>query len=105
MNKITHLIMLGALAALLLLPAKSEARTRIYVRFGPPVAKVTVVKPVKPYRSSVWVSGHWQYRKGRYVWVKGHWLKPRPGYRYISAHWRRTPRGHYYIPGHWIRIR
>jgi len=105
MKRLTWSVLLTVFGALFLLPLSSEAKTRIYVRVGPPKARVIVVKPAKPYRHAVWVNGHWQYRHGRYVWIKGYWVNPRPGFRYVAAHWQRTPHGYCYVPGHWVRRR
>ena len=47
-----------------------------YVRPAPPVSRVEV-KPAKPYKSAVWVPGHWKWKNRRagYVWVPGHWRR------------------------------
>ncbi|MFQ5708581.1 MAG: YXWGXW repeat-containing protein [bacterium] len=104
MSKLRNLIVLGALSALFLIPSLSTAKTRVYIRFGPPPLKaVRVIKPPRPYRGAVWVSGHWAFRKGRYVWVNGYYVKARPGHVYVRGHWKKTPRGYYYVPGHWAR--
>jgi hypothetical protein len=104
MKKLKNLIMVGALAGLLFSPALSEAGARIYIRFGPPRLKtVKVVRPLKPYRNAVWISGHWSYHKGRYVWVNGYWVKARHNYIYVPARWKKSPHGWYFVPGRWAK--
>jgi hypothetical protein len=104
MKKLRNWVILGALTAVFLIPMKSEAGVKVYVRFGPPRLKaVKVVKPAKPYRHAVWVAGHWQFKKGRYVYLNGYWVKPRRGYVYVQARWIKTPRGYCFVPGHWVK--
>ncbi|MFQ5864612.1 MAG: hypothetical protein ACE5IW_05215 [bacterium] len=104
MRKLRNLIVIGALSGLFLLPSSGEAHTRIYLRFGPPhLRTVKVVKPPRPYRNVVWISGHWVYKRGRFVWVNGYWVKARRNYVYVAAHWKKTPRGWYFVPGHWVK--
>lgn len=92
--------------AALLVPARSDAGVRLYVRIGPPVVHtVRVVRPPRPYARAVWVNGHYVYRHGHYVYVKGYWVKPRPHCRYVQPHWKRTRSGYHYVPGHWVRVR
>jgi hypothetical protein len=105
MNKLIKLLVTGALFATIFVAAESQAAVRLYVRFAPPVKKVTVVKPVRPYRNALWISGHWKYTGSRHVWVKGYWVKKRPGYVYVQGSWKNTPRGYFYKPGHWRRVR
>lgn len=104
MKKAIKMIVTGALFGLLLIPAKSDAGVRVYVKIGPPRLKtVRVVKPAKLYRHSVWVAGHWQYRNGRHLWVSGYWIKKRPGYVYVQPHWKKTRHGYYFVSGHWVK--
>lgn len=104
MLKPRKLIPLVLLTALFLTPLQSKASVRVFVRFGPPhLRTVKIVKPPKPYRRAVWISGNWAFTKGRYVWVNGYWTRPRTGYVYIPGHWKKAPRGWYFVSGHWIK--
>jgi len=78
------------------------ASRTVYVRTPPP--KVIVeVRPTPPVRGAIWVAGHWEWRRGKYVWVKGRWVKPRPGYVWVPGRWVRKHRGWVWVPGHWKR--
>lgn len=104
MRKLRSLIVSGALAGMFLAPVQSDAGVRVTVRLGPPKLKhVRVVKPRKPYRNAVWVSGHWKYVNGRYVYVRGSWVRARRGHVYVQAVWVRSPRGYCFVPGHWVK--
>jgi hypothetical protein len=78
----------------------SHPRSGIIVRVAPPARKV-VVRPAKPHVHSVWISGYWDYRGGRYIWVDGHWVNPKKGHVWVDGHWRKTQRGWIHVPGHW----
>ncbi|RMF57881.1 MAG: hypothetical protein D6743_18380 [Calditrichaeota bacterium] len=99
-------VLAAVLLAAFLFPLDTRAAVSVYLRIGPPpVKRVRIVRPKRPYAHCVWVSGHWQYRHGHYVWVNGHWIKHRPGFVYIQPHWKKTDRGYYFVPGHWVRAR
>ena len=104
MKKSVRVAIATACFSVLMLSGQSEAGVGVYVRIGPPRARVVkVVRPARPFRSAVWVNGHYVYRHGHYVWVKGYWLKRKPGYVYVQPHWKHTHRGYVFMPGHWIR--
>jgi hypothetical protein len=87
--------LLGATAA--------EARTRIYVRVGPPpvVVERAVVTPGPGY---VWVAGHHQWTGREYTWVPGSWVRaPYRHARWVSGNWQRSHRGYYWRDGYWRR--
>ena len=74
MNRSLRMLVLSGVGLLLLecLPACSRP---VYVRPAPPPPLVVKVKPRRPHKRAVWVTGHWRWhgpRKG-YVWVKGRW--------------------------------
>ncbi len=73
-----------------------------YVRTDPPV-EVEEVIPARPHAGFFWVSGHYAWRKGRWVWISGHWKKMRPGRVWIAGYWKRTPRGWMWVEGRWSR--
>ena len=57
--------------------AAAEARTRVYVRVGPP-APVVEVRVGSPGRRHVWVAGYHHWNGHAYVWSPGRWAVP-PG--------------------------
>ena len=71
----------------------------VVVRQPPP--KKVEVKPAKPYKNAVWVSGHWKYTGGNYVWVSGYWTKSKPGKTWVSGHWAKRRGGYVWVKGHW----
>ena len=75
------------------------------IRIAPPPVKVVKVRPAKPFKKAVWISGHWKWRakKNNYVWVKGHWAKPRKSQVWIQGVWVKTPNGWKHKKGHWKR--
>lgn len=74
----------------------------VVVRRQPPPPR-TEVRPAKPYPNAVWISGHWEWNRGRndFVWVSGHWVKPRPGRTWVPGHWKKVPGGWSWVKGHW----
>ena len=76
----------------------------VYVKTPPPPVRVEV-RPVSPYKTAVWIPGHWQWKRGRYVWVPGHWKQARAGYVWVPGHWSKRARGWVWVSGHWKRIR
>jgi hypothetical protein len=80
------------------------ASGRVIVTKRPP-AKRVVIRPKKPHKHTIWVSGHWKWHRGRYVWSKGYWVKQKPGYIWIDGRWQKTPRGWVWRSGHWKRVR
>ena len=72
----------------------------VYVAKKPPVEKVVKVGP-KPFKSVVWISGHWKWNGHKYIWSKGYWTKPKLGKVWRKGHWVKKPRGWIYIKGHW----
>ena len=79
----------------------AEARTRVYVRIGPPpvVVERQVISPGPGY---VWVPGHQVWDGYRYVWVRGSWMvAPRYHRAWVSGRWRHEHRGYYWTDGRW----
>ncbi len=74
----------------------------VYVKKTPSARRIAV-KPIKPSKNVVWISGHWSVKRGNYVWINGHWQKERLGYRWIDGHWRKTQRGWIWINGRWTK--
>src|SRR5687768_4037138 len=52
----------------------------------------------------VWVSGHWQLRRGTWIWVPGHYERERAGYQYVQGQWDRDGDGWRYRHGQWHRV-
>jgi hypothetical protein len=71
-----------------------------YIKTAPPPAKVEV-RPRKPCRGAIWISGHWKWESGKYVWVKGRWETKPAGSTWVPGHWKKKPRGWVWVPGHW----
>jgi len=94
LRSITIAAVLGAIAF------TSNAQVRVYVRTRP--VEPVVVRPAPPDRHSVWVSGEWAWRGGRYEYVRPHYERIRPGrHEWVPGHWRRVPGGEAWVPGHW----
>jgi hypothetical protein len=79
----------------------AEARTRVYVRIGPPpvVVERQVISPGAGY---VWIPGHRVWTGSRYVWVRGSWVAPRYHRSWVSGRWH-ARRGYYWNGGYWRR--
>lgn len=103
MSKLIKSLVGAALVGMFLFPANSDAGVRVYVKIGPPVRTVKVVRQARPHRHAVWVSGHYAYRGGRHVWVSGHWARGRTGFVYVQPHWKKTRHGSYFVAGHWVK--
>ncbi len=101
--KTIKMIFLTAFLSFFIFPLFGAANAAIYVRTAPPAKKV-VVKPAKPYKNAVWVSGHWGVKGGNYVWISGHWTKHRHGCVWVDGYWKKTPKGWVWVKGHWARI-
>lgn len=69
-------------------PHRTVVRTR-EVGPPPPAPRTFVVKPARPGKGHVWVSGHWVRRGGRYTWVAGRWrVPPRHGAVWVRGSWK-----------------
>lgn len=105
MKRTMKAIILATVLAAPFFVAESNAGVQVHLRIGPPACRVVEVRPARPWRNAVWVSGHWQYDRGRHVWVDGHWLKHRRGFHYIQPTWKKSHRGWHHVPGHWVKRR
>ena len=77
------------------------AAADVFVRVGPPPARVEVAPPAR--HGYVWVRGYWDWRSHRHVWIGGHWVRERPGYVYHSPRWVERNGGWYMERGRWAR--
>ena len=73
----------------------------VFVRIGPPPARVETVPP--PRAGYVWAPGYWDWRGHRHVWVGGHWVRERRGYSYVAPRWVERNGGWYMERGRWAR--
>ncbi len=92
------------LSSMIFFSCAAHAHPGVVVQVRPPAPRVVVVKPAKPHHHAIWVPGHWEWRKNKYVWKNGYWVKPRKGYVYVPGHWAERDRGWVWIPGHWKRV-
>lgn len=70
------------------------------VSYAPPSAPAVTYAPgPPPYRSAIWVDGHWEYDGYQYVWVDGYWIEGRDDSDFVQPRWE--PRGgeYVYVPG------
>ena len=103
----TYRFLRTASAALLLsatiaaAPACASPRGRVYVRVGPPPARVEAIA-VAPGPRHVWVPGFYRWDGAAYVWMPGRYaLPPRPRAVWVRPHWERSRHGWYFVAGHW----
>jgi hypothetical protein len=89
----------------LLLSYAASANASLVVKIKPVRPKLVVVKPAKPGKNYVWISGHWVKKNKKYVWSQGRWVKTRPGKVWVAGHWKSLKGGWVWIPGHWYKIR
>lgn len=91
----------GFLALVLSADLGEAARRRVYVRVGPPRARVEV-RTVAPSPRHVWIGGFHRWDGRAYVWVPGRWeLGPRASAVWVPGHWKNTRHGWEWIEGHW----
>lgn len=98
-RKMMFLILISSFFAM---GSASPVNARVYVKKAPPAKKVDV-RPVKPHKNTVWVSGYWSVKRGNWIWVAGQWQMKRPGYVWIDGHWKNTSKGWIWIKGHWAK--
>ncbi len=67
----------------------------------PPPSPVVENPGRAPSPNAVWISGHWEWRGGRYVWAPGHWETAPPGQVYVPGRYKRVGNGWVYEPGRW----
>ena len=95
-----RIIGLAVAAALMAAPAAVQA-VDVYVKVGPPAARVEAVPA--PRAGYVWAPGYWGWRGGKWVWGPGYWLRERAGYHWVPDAWEQGDRGYHWVPGHWAR--
>jgi hypothetical protein len=101
--KTIHLRLLAlafvALAGLFVTPTQASAAVSVGIQVGGPPPPPQVERPwARPYRGAVWIPGHQEWVRGRWVWVAGYYsYPPRPGLVWIPGRYRHG----YWRPGHW----
>lgn len=81
--------------------ASAEARTRVYVRIGPP-APVVEVRSVSPGPRYAWVPGYYRWDGYGYGWAAGRWVAPpRRHAVWVAPHWVHSRHGWYMAGGYW----
>lgn len=100
MRALSRIAALALLTGLLVIP-NAEARTRVFLRIGPP-AVIVEQRPVAPYPYYAWQPGYYSWVGGNYVWVRGAWVRPphRHGV-WVSGRWAHEHRGYYWRDGRW----
>lgn len=89
---------LVALAALFAAPSQASAAFVDIQVGGPPPPPVVERRWAPPYRGAVWIPGHQEWIRGRWVWVGGYYgYPPRPGAYWVPGRYRHG----YWRPGHW----
>lgn len=99
MKFIRVLIVVMFLAFSVMMTEGCAART-VYVKTPPPAAR-NELRPAKPFANAFWISGHWEWRVGKYAWKSGYWVKPVKGKKWVSGHWKKTAKGYIWVYGHW----
>jgi hypothetical protein len=67
----------------------------------PPPAPVVESPGRPPSPNAVWISGHWEWRSGKYEWVPGRWETAPAGSSYVPGRHKRTAQGWVWEPGRW----
>jgi len=102
MRILSRFLSLAVLTGMLIVPI-SEARTRIYLRIGPPPL-VVEQRPVLVRPGYVWQQGYHRWDGNRYVWTTGAWARaPYRNAVWVPGHYVHTRRGYYFVDGHWAR--
>ena len=76
MRTLSRIAILAVLTGVLAAPI-AEARTRVFVRIGPP-AVIVEPRPVAPADYYAWQPGYYNWDSNNYVWVHGAWVRPPP---------------------------
>jgi hypothetical protein len=73
------------------------------VQEAPPSPRVEVMTAA-PDPTAVWITGYWQWHRGRYAWTPGRWEHARPGHFWAPGHWVRFGSGWRFSGGFWQRF-
>jgi hypothetical protein len=97
--KIGMLALLAGVALSVAPTQASAASVNIQIG-GPPPAPPGHLPPrwARPYRTAVWIDGHYEAINGRWAWVPGYYAyPPRPGMQWVPGRYRHG----YWRPGYW----
>lgn len=93
-----------ALSLALTVPVGVEAQ-RVNVTIeapSAPPARRAETRPARP-ANAVWVAGHWERSRSRWVWSPGYWVMPRAGHVLVAPRWVRRGNRWVYQHGGWAR--
>lgn len=99
MKKITRILFLAGALSVFAVTNSNAQQIVIKARLHGPVHEV---RPVRPTREHVWVSGEYVPNGGTYVYKPGYWaVPPRPHQVWVTGRWHRYHHGYVWAPGHW----
>lgn len=80
----------------------AETTTEAPAAPPPPQPEVIAAPPA---RTTVWVSGFWQWSGSQWIWIAGSWqVRPNMSVEWRAPTWRVKGRVHVLVPGAWIRL-
>lgn len=70
------LVLLGIVLSIFFVSGCCTKELVLYKKPAPPPLKVEI-RTAPPYKTAVWVPGHWEWKRRQrgYVWVSGHWRR------------------------------
>jgi WXXGXW repeat (2 copies) len=81
--------------------ASADAKTRVFVRVGPP-APIVEYRSVAPGSRYVWVPGYYRWDGYGYGWAPGRWVvPPRARAVWVAPRWAHSRHGWYVVGGYW----
>ena len=92
-----------ALVVGVLLAAGCASGNRPVKQLPPAPPAVTVERvAARPSMDAVWIGGHYEWEKKKWVWVDGKWVvPPRPNAIWIGGRWVKHKDGWTWMPSHW----
>ncbi len=80
----------------------SAAYVDVQIGAAPPPPIRVEHRWAPPYRGAVWIPGHYEWARGRYVWFGGYYgYPPRPGAYWIAPRYYTRGGVYYYHAGRW----
>lgn len=82
--------------------SSNQASAAAFISFNvggpPPHPRHDYDRWERPYRTAVWIPGHYEWDDGRWVWIGGYYdYPPRRGAEWVPGHYRHGQ----WRPGHW----
>ncbi|MEJ7603736.1 MAG: IPT/TIG domain-containing protein [Kofleriaceae bacterium] len=68
-------------------------------REAPPPPRVEAQAARKGF---VWVTGHWDWKRGKWEWLAGHWERERAGKQWRESRWDRKDDIYVFVNGEWV---